>query len=121
VSELAVGASNIVSPLCYTVLRLEPYTACPFGCVYCYSRWYMRGNSGGLHPRYGVVDAFRDLARRVRRRGLRPVPLRLATLVDPFPPGEHLYRITERLLSIALELEYPLVVNLRASATGRAG
>jgi len=73
-----------------------------------------RGDSGGLHPRYGVVGAFRDLARRVRRRGLRPVPLRLATLVDPFLPGEHLYRVTESLLSVALELEYPLVVNTKS-------
>jgi len=115
VSELVIGASNIVSPLCYTVLRLEPYSACPFGCAYCYSRWYTRGDSGGLYPRYGVVGAFRDLARRVRRRGLRPVSLRLATLVDPFPPNEHIHGVAERLLSVALELEYPLVVNTKGT------
>jgi len=114
VSELVVGASSIVSPLCYTVLRLEPYSACPFGCVYCYSRWYTRGSSGGLYPRYGIVGVFRDLARVVRRRGLRPVPLRLATLVDPFPPDEYIYGVTERLLSVALVLEYPLVVNTKS-------
>jgi len=39
-SELVVGVSSIISPLCYSALRLEPYTQCPFSYLYCYARWY---------------------------------------------------------------------------------
>jgi len=114
-SELVVNASNIVSPLCYTILKLEPYTACPFGCVYCYSRWYSRGPPATTAPRGHVVELFEFTARCIRRRGLKPIPFRLSTLVDPFPPGEELSRISERILEVAERFEYPLIVNTKSS------
>ena len=83
-SELVINASNIVSPLCYTVLKLEPYTACSFNCVYCYSKWYSKNPSAVTAPRERVVKLFESTARYIHRRSLKPIPFRLSTLVDRF-------------------------------------
>jgi DNA repair photolyase len=112
-SELVVGASSVISPLCYTVLRLEPYTQCPFNCSYCYARWY-RGDAT-LRLRLHVVDLFEKVARTIRRRGLKPTPFRLSTLVDPFPRDELTFRVSTRILRVALKYEYPLVVNTKST------
>lgn len=114
-SELVVNVSNIVSPLCYTVLKLEPYTACPFNCAYCYSRWYSRGPSAGTAPREHVVKLFESTARYIYRKGLKPIPFRLSTLVDPFPPSEELSKVSERILGVAEGFEYPLIINTKSS------
>ena len=83
-SELVINVSNVISPLCYSVLKIEPYTACPHRCVYCYGRWYVRG-SDVVAPRRVALAMFEGVARQVYRKGLRPIPFRLSTLVDPFP------------------------------------
>ncbi|HID41649.1 MAG TPA: radical SAM protein, partial [Pyrodictium sp.] len=36
--ELGIKPSSYISSLCYSVLRLEPFTGCSFGCTYCYAR-----------------------------------------------------------------------------------
>lgn len=112
--ELVINVSNIISPLCYTVLKIEPYTVCPFRCIYCYSRWYMRNPTEYPLPRPKALSMFRVFAEKVYRRGLRPIPFRLSTLVDPFPPVEQLYRLTERILRTSLDLGYPLIINTKS-------
>jgi len=118
-TELVINASNIISPLCYSVLRVEPYTVCPFRCTYCYSRWYMKNPTPYIAPRWRAIAMFRETARRVRRRGLKPIPFRLSTLVDPFPPHEELYRASEEVLKTALDLEYPIAVNTKSDLIAR--
>lgn len=113
--ELVINVSSIISPLCYTLLRLEPYTSCPFKCVYCYSKWYMRSPTHYVYPRPKALGMFRDFVERVYRRGLKPIPFRLSTLVDPFPPHEQLYRISEKILKMALKYSYPLIINTKSS------
>lgn len=113
-AELVINVSNIISPLCYTILRLEPYTVCPFRCVYCYSRWYMKNPTRYPYPRFKAIGMFKEFARRIRRKELKPIPFRLSTLVDPFPPIEQLYRASEKILSIAIDYEYPLIVNTKS-------
>ncbi len=112
--ELVINVSNFISPLCYTVLRLEPYTTCPFKCVYCYARWYMKSPTNIVYPRYKALDMFRSFVKKVYRRGLKPIPFRLSTLVDPFPPHEQLYRFSEKMLSVASDYEYPLIINTKS-------
>jgi len=114
-SELVVNVSNVISPLCYMVLKLEPYTACPFKCVYCYSRWYFKGSLTDVVPREHVVKLFEFIARRIYRRGLRPIPFRLSTLVDPFPPINWLLGATEKVLLIAERYEHPLIINTKST------
>ncbi|MEM1526316.1 MAG: radical SAM protein [Ignisphaera sp.] len=112
--ELVINVTNIISPLCYTILKLEPYTVCPFKCIYCYSKWYIRNPTLFPFPRPKVVGIFKDFVRKTRRRGLKPIPFRLSTLIDPFPPVEQLYRITEKILRVALDYEYPIIINTKS-------
>jgi len=112
-SELAINVSNVISPLCYSVLKIEPYTACPHRCIYCYGRWYVRG-SDVVAPRRVALTMFEGVARQVYKEGLRPMPFRLSTLVDPFPPHEELMRMSERVLRIARRYELPLIINTKS-------
>jgi len=111
---LVVNVSNVISSLCHTVLRLEPYSSCAFKCVYCYSRWYGVSFHSEPKPLREIVGAFRDFARKVRVKGLKPIPFRLSTLVDPFPPQERHYRVTAKILTEALRHEYPLIINTKS-------
>jgi DNA repair photolyase len=110
---LVVGSTWVTSTLCHSLLRVEPYSSCPFACSYCYARWYGWGPSGTAGGAAGIIAAFERVARLVRRRGLQPIPFRLATLVDPFPPQEAEVKLTLRALAVALEHEYPIVVNTK--------
>jgi len=112
--ELVINVSNIISPLCYSLIRLEPYTACVHGCVYCYARWY-RGNTSIVIPRPRAIQEFHTYARKIYRKGLPPIPARLSTLVDPFIPHEELYRKSLTLLRIALDYEHPIIINTKAT------
>lgn len=118
-TEFVINVSNIISAHCHSLLRLEPYSACPFKCPYCYSKWYIRGPVAAVYPRARALRGFAELARRIYRRGLRPIPFRVATLVDPLPPHEELYKATERILRIALEHSYPLIVNTKSTLISR--
>lgn len=114
IPELVINATNIISPLCYTVLKLEPYTVCPFRCSYCYSKWYMKSPTKYVFPRYKALKMFEKIVKKIYRNGLKPIPFRLSTLVDPFPPQEQLYRVSEKILAIALDYEYPLIINTKS-------
>ncbi len=108
-SELVIGVSNIISPLCYSLLRLEPYDQCLHGCTYCYARWY-RPSAQSIKPLARNLRIFRKFARYVRRKGLRAIPARLSTLVDPFQPVEEVFKVSLRFLEIAQRFEYPIIV-----------
>ena len=112
--ELVINVSNVISPLCYSVLKIEPYTTCPHRCVYCYGRWYVRGPDV-VTPRRVALAMFERVAKHVYKKGLRPIPFRLSTLVDPFPPHEELMRVSERVLLIAKRYEYPIIINTKGS------
>ena len=117
-TELVIGVSNIMSALCYSLLRVEPFNDCVFRCIYCYARWY-REKHQVIVPRPRALREFAKLARRIYRAGLRPVPIRLSTLVDPFPPHEELYRISLRILWEAERWSYPVIVNTKSTLVAR--
>jgi DNA repair photolyase len=56
----------------------------------------------------GFIEGFEEVCRYVCRRGLRPIPFRLSTLADSFPPYEELYRFSEYVLKVALNYGQPL-------------
>ncbi len=111
--ELVINVSNIISPLCYSIIRVEPYTSCPHRCIYCYARWY-RGSLNTIVLRRKALSMFESIARKIYRRGLRAIPARVSTLIDPLPPHEELYNATLRILRICLEYEYPVIVNTKS-------
>ncbi len=101
--ELAINPSKIISPLCYSVLRLEPYTNCSFNCVYCYARWY---RSGKIAPRYKALGMFEKVAKRLNAR----IPFRLATLSDPLQDAEEKFGLSLKMMKVALKFEIPIVL-----------
>ncbi len=101
--ELAINPSKIISPLCYSVLRLEPYTNCSFGCKFCYARWYRRGR---IAPRYKALGMFEKVAKKLERR----IPFRLATLSEPLQDMEEKYRVSLKIMKVALKYEVPIVL-----------
>ncbi len=104
--EFVIKPSNVISPLCYSIFRLEPFDTCSYGCVYCYARWY-RGECSKPRPKRWVVKEFERLARRTRRKYY----FRLATLSEPF---QEPYSITLKLLRIALKYEIPIIINTKS-------
>ena len=110
--NLVINVSNYVSSLCYSVLRFEPYRECAYGCLYCYARWYRGGRASSFR-------AFLRLARRVKESGLKPIPVRLSTLVEPFQPAEEEVRASLKLLGACLKIGYPVVVNTKSTLVCR--
>ncbi len=101
--ELAINPSKIISSLCYSIFRLEPYTNCSFSCRYCYARWY---RSGEIRPRFKALGMFERVARRLEVR----IPFRLATLSEPLQDVEERYRLSLRLMKTALKYEIPIIL-----------
>jgi len=110
--NLVVNVSNYISSLCYSILRFEPYGECAYGCLYCYARWY-RGRCTS------DFRAFLKLAKRVRESGLKPIPVRLSTLVEPFQPAEEDVRASLKMLSACLRIGYPVVINTKSTLVCR--
>ncbi|RLI07238.1 hypothetical protein DRO32_04235, partial [Candidatus Bathyarchaeota archaeon] len=90
-AELKVGVGDYISALCHSVLRVEPYTSCWFGCAYCYARW--ERPVGSPRPKPWLPRALEKLWSKLPR-GLRLLPFRLSTLVDPLQPLEEEHKMT---------------------------
>ncbi len=114
-SLLVINPSINVSPYCYSIFRIEPYLTCEHRCVYCFGRWYRVGDSQENKPMLRSVMMFKIVAKRVRARGLKMIPFRLSTLVDPFQPIERSLRLSRYVMKISLKLDVPLIVNTKAT------
>lgn len=88
------------------MLRLEPYGERPYGCVYCYGRWYPR--RAGISR--GALGALRKIAKYWSGRELEKMPFRLSTLAEPFQPLERRARLSLRIMRACAELGVPLIV-----------
>ena len=106
-----VRPSVVISSLCYSIFRLEPYSSCPYGCVYCYARWYRTHQ-----PLSGeaLVKLWGKLARQLGSANLPPPYFRLSTLVEPFQEAEEKGCIALRLMRIARRHGVPLVINTKS-------
>jgi DNA repair photolyase len=82
---LVVGSTWVTSTLCHSLLRVEPYSSCPFACSYCYARWYGWGPGSAVESMPKVVAAFERVARFLRKRGLKPIPLQAGDPHRPLP------------------------------------
>ncbi len=101
--ELAINPSKIISPLCYSIFRLEPYTNCSFNCLYCYARWY---RSGRIKPRPKALGMFKKVAKKLEIR----IPFRLATLSEPLQDVEEKFKLSLKLMKTALKHEIPIIL-----------
>ncbi|HEX59205.1 MAG TPA: radical SAM protein [Methanomicrobia archaeon] len=100
--EFAINPSRVISALCYSIFRLEPYSICSYSCQYCYARWYRKGGA----PNFDILKAFLKLAKRLDLR----IPMRLATLSDPLQDAEERYKLTFKLLNLAKEHDVPIIL-----------
>ena len=112
-SELFINVSSIISPLCYSIMKIEPYTSCSFNCAYCYARWYRE--QGKPEPKHDVLRDFLRVARIIYRKQLKPLPIRLSTLVEPFQPIECNEKMSLKILEIARKYNYPVIVNTKST------
>ncbi len=109
---LAIKPSNYISGLCYSILRLEPYSDCSFACVYCYARWYRAGGTDP-RPQWRILKLWKRTARRLEKTEPKPF-FRLATLSDPFQPVEERFMVGLEMLRIAYRYEIPVIVNTKS-------
>jgi len=116
-ASAVITATARVAGLCHSVLRGEPYSTCSVGCNYCYARWY-RGPHGEPAPQPYITKLVEALGRTWRKLGAA-IPLRVATLSDPFQPAETHYKMVLRLMRLALNLSVPIVLNTRLAPPGR--
>jgi len=112
--SLTVNVSSYISSLCYSVLRVEPYTSCSYSCMYCYAKWYR--NTDIVKPNYDFISEFKRCVLKLRELKLKTIPFRMATLVDPFQPAEYKYRVSRYVLKICLENSIPLILNTKSIA-----
>jgi len=107
-----VNVSSYISSLCYSVLRIEPYTSCSYSCIYCYAKWYRNTNT--VKPQYNLISEFKKCILKLRELKLKTIPFRMATLIDPFQPIEDKYRISRYVLKLCLENNIPLILNTKS-------
>ncbi len=112
---------------CGLPLRLDPYGACLFSCQYCFA-----SARGGLRQPKGLQVADPQLIeRRLRGKVGGPTsvldefvsarqPIHLGGMADPFPPMEAELRVTQQLLGVLTDLQYPTVISTKGTlvATG---
>lgn len=106
-----IKPSRIVSSLCYSVLKLEPYRDCMYNCIYCYSKWH-RGLLG-IEPE-AYIKLWIRLASELRNLDYKPY-FRLSTLTDPFQESvEKSTMLSYRLIEVAYMNNIPLIINTKS-------
>ncbi len=105
--EFVIKPSNYISPLCYSIFRLEPFDTCSFGCIYCYAQWYRGPHRPKPKAKWYVVKEFEKIAKNMKAKPY----FRLATLSEPFQDN---YEITLKLIRIAKKYKVPLIINTKS-------
>ncbi|RLF21739.1 MAG: radical SAM protein [Thermoprotei archaeon] len=111
-SEFVINVSDYISTMCYSVLRLEPYTSCENKCLYCYGRWYWTTNE--VKPRFFILKLFRRIAEELSSKKLM-MPFRLATLSEPLQDIEKKVKISYGLMEIAMKYKMPIILSTKST------
>ncbi len=111
---LAINVGRCISTLCYSILKLELYSVCQYSCKYCYGRWY-RGSEAKIKPQYDVVKAFIKVSKVLSRKKLGIIPFRLSTLIEPFQKIEENYKLSLKILKIALKNRVPIIISTKST------
>jgi DNA repair photolyase len=112
---------------CGLPLRLDTYSACQYGCQYCFAR--ARGGASRRRPLQSAdPERLRQRLHRVRELGPRSAvdellaqrqPIHLGGMTDPFPPAEHESDVTLRVLAVLAEFNYPTVISTKGATALR--
>jgi DNA repair photolyase len=108
---------------CGLPLRLDSYSACQYGCHYCFAR--ARGGASRRGPLRSADTS--ALARRLKRATSghpgsvteemleQRQPIHLGGMTDPFPPLEREKQTTRQLLRVLKEFDYPTVISTKGT------
>ncbi len=112
---------------CALPLRLDAYSTCTYGCLYCFA--LARGGARS-RPQLEVANSS-QLQRRLERvaRGqqnsvidellAQRQPIHLGGMSDPFPPAELRLHATLSLLNILADYSYPTVISTKSDLFAR--
>jgi len=113
-TNLVINVSCIISSLCYSILRIEPYTTCPYECIYCYGRWYRPSGLLEPQPQYELVSLFKKVARKLGKVRVSTIPFRLSTLIEPLQPVEERYKLSLKIMKTHLKNKIPLILSTKS-------
>jgi len=111
--ELVINPNPVISSLCYSILRIEPYSTCPHACAYCFRRWAAETRKNLIN--IGQIKAFCRLANFIAARGIKTIPFRISTLCDPFSELERRFKMTLKLLRVARKKRIPITLSTKSS------
>ncbi|MGY4385984.1 DNA repair photolyase [Pedobacter sp. UYP24] len=105
--------NKVASPDVGMAYSLNPYQGCEHGCTYCYARntheyW---GFSAGLDFERKIIvktEAPELFKKFLERKGWDASTISLSGNTDCYQPAERKFKITRRLLEIALEYRQPI-------------
>jgi DNA repair photolyase len=108
-------------PFCGIPFRLDSYSACQFGCRYCFAS--RRGGATGtskivaadpssLRRRFDRIASQGPISALDEMLAAR-IPLHFGGMSDPFTPIEEKRGVTLRLLRILAELKYPVILSTK--------
>jgi len=116
-----IEAKSILNPSKIYDYCINPYTGCAVGCVYCYAAQFMRRYSGHSEPWGEFVDVKVNapalLAKQIikAKRG----SIWIASVCDPYQPLEERYGVTQRLLEILVERDFPVAIQTKSARIRR--
>ena len=105
--------NKVDSPDVGMAYSLNPYQGCEHGCIYCYARnsheyW---GFSAGLDFERKIIvkeDAPELFKKFLEKKGWDASPISLSGNTDCYQPAERKYKLTRKLLEIALAYKQPI-------------
>jgi len=111
--ELVINPNPVISSLCYSILRIEPYSTCPHACTYCFRRWAAETRKNLINT--GQIKAFCRIADFIAARGIKTIPFRISTLCDPFSEPERRFKMTLKLLRVARNKRIPIILSTKSN------
>ena len=105
--------NKVESPDIGMAWSMNPYQGCEHGCVYCYARnthtyW---GYSAGLDFETNILvkkNAPALLAKKLRSRKWKPMPIMLSGNTDCYQPIEQKLKITRQILEVLWQFRHPV-------------
>ncbi len=101
-------------PLCTCPPKysLQPYTGCPFSCLYCYATSYIRRR---FEPKKNFIERLkRDL-----RRADKEKIINMSTSSDPYPPIEEKLMLTRKALQLILSHGFKVLITTKGNLVAR--
>lgn len=110
-----IAASNIF--ICDLPIRMDNYSGCSHNCSYCFAK---KRNDISKIKGVDMSKALRDFISGYRANAVKifdyKIPLHWGGMSDPFQPIEREKRLSDKLLDIFIETQYPFVVSTKGEA-----